>query len=180
MPTIHKESKDKRIMEAGNWSSFDTHMNENGDMQHVVVPIRQGCPKSREHQMSSNHPILSPSRVTIKPTFPLAAGFAITVDKAQGQTLDRVILAISERQRQLSNFTYACVYVGSSRVKESGHLRLLLHTRPDSRLEWEILRYITLKPTKSNMAFFHGFSENRSDWKNDPWNQTKALARFLK
>ncbi|CAJ1954284.1 unnamed protein product [Cylindrotheca closterium] len=117
--------------------------------------------------------------ITFKPTFPVTAGFALTIDKAQGQTLDRVIIAISERLHKLSNFTYACIYVGNSRVKESGHLRLLLHNRSSKRFQWEMLTYVTeLKPAKSIKAFFSGFTTNRLNWKKDVWNQTKSFLQF--
>ena len=59
-----------------------------------------------------------PSHVVIQQLFPLQPAFAITVDKAQGQTLDRVIVALSKRQLSITNFQYACLYVALSRVRK--------------------------------------------------------------
>ena len=58
------------------------------------------------------------SRVMIDSNFPLQPGYAITVDKAQGQTIKRVILALSRRSNRLCQFDHASLYVALSRVKK--------------------------------------------------------------
>ena len=60
--------------------------------------------------------------IIIKSIFPITCGFAITVDKVQEQTLDCLIVALSEREYRLMNFTYSCFYVGMSRVEGGDHL----------------------------------------------------------
>ena len=146
----------------------------------ITVPILEGNTKnSTEMFVSSPNVLVGPSRVSLKETFPIRGAFAITVDKAQGQTLERVILALSRREHQLSNFTYACLYVGNSRVKKSEHLRILLKEEANPRLQWETLAYLTcLKPERSIKAFFAGFKTDRSNWKTDRWNKDTALDRF--
>jgi hypothetical protein len=71
------------------------------DPDEFVFTVRPGT-----KQMSNLRPVpihspnllCRPSRVVIQPHFPLHPGFAITVDKAQGQTLNRVIVALSKRE----------------------------------------------------------------------------------
>ena len=59
------------------------------------------------------------SMVAIVPNFPLQPAFAITVEKAQGQTLDRVIIAMSECDLSITNFKYSCLYIAMSCVREA-------------------------------------------------------------
>ena len=73
---------------------------------------------------------------------PLQPAFAITLDKAQGQTLDRVIVALSKHQLSITNFQYACLYVALSRVRKRQHLQILLIDGENADLEWQSLLYI--------------------------------------
>ena len=117
----------------------------------------------------------------IKNHFPITCGFAITVDKVQGQTLDRVIVTLSERDYRLMNFTYSCFYVGMSRVKKRKHLRILLKDSPNEVLQWHTLAYlVSLCKEKSVDAFFAGFNNDRTNWISDKWNEETALNFFQK
>ena len=125
--------------------------------------------------------LIAPCRVTIKNFFPIHCGFAITVDKAQGQTFDRVIVTLSERDHKLMNFTYSCVYVGMSRVRESQHLRILLMDESNEVLQWHTLAYLSrLRKEESVDAFFAGFNKDRTNWVYNKWNEEKALEYFHK
>ena len=57
-----------------------------------------------------------PSKVHVFAHFPLEMEFVITAHKAEGRTLDRVILALSERHGKGCNMSYAALYVALSRV----------------------------------------------------------------
>ena len=117
-----------------------------------------------------------PSRVVVHSTFPIQPGFAITVEKAQGQILDRVIVALSERKQKLSTFQYACLYVALSRVRLRKHLRIILKKDSNQAREWESLIYISnLKPIKSIKAFFAGYSKDRTNWLENEWDSHSAL-----
>ena len=61
--------------------------------------------------------------------------FAMTVDKAQGQTIERVIVALSKRKLGITDFQYVCLYVAMSRVKMGQHLRILLTEKENKNLE---------------------------------------------
>ena len=84
----------------------------------TVRPWTQRLSSLRPIPIHSPSLLCRPSRVVIQAHFPLHPGFAITVDKAQGQTLDRVIVALSKREMRLVNFMYACFYVAMSRVRK--------------------------------------------------------------
>jgi len=49
--------------------------------------------------------------------------FAVTYHKAQGRTINRVLLSLHDHGR--SHITVASFYVGISRVRDSNHLRIL-------------------------------------------------------
>jgi hypothetical protein len=110
----------------------------------------------------------------------LEPAFAVVVDKAQGQTIKRVIVALSDRRGRKCQMNYESVYVANSRVKENDHLRLLLSgSTPAS--QWQSVEYIsTLRPQKSVKAFFSGYSEDRSNWKNDVFNENKAFSTYFR
>ena len=111
--------------------------------------------------------------------FPITCGFSITVDKVQRQTLDCVIVALSEREYRLMNFTYSCFYIGMSRVKVGDHLQILLKDELNEVEEWHSLAYLTThRKEKSVNAYFSGF-DKRNFWVEDKWNEERALQYFL-
>jgi hypothetical protein len=142
----------------------------------VVVPILQHKNVGRDKKgiPIPGGLLYKPSKVRITPLFPLDAGFAITVDKAQGQTIERVIVALSARKGKFCNMDYEAVYVSHSRVQQTDHLRLLLSGDSVAK-QMSSLTYIsTLRPQKSIKAFFSGYSEDRANWKSNSWNEKKA------
>ena len=125
--------------------------------------------------------LVSASRVIVEPHFPVQPCFAITVDKAQGQTIQRVIVALSERDLRLVNFTYSCVAVAFSRVKEAQHLRILLKKEANPVLEWDTLTYMLfLERDSSVKSFFAGFNIDRNHWITDVWDKDKAMVTMPK
>ena len=149
----------------------------------VVFPIKQRStyPIQKPTYIVPANLLIEPCSVVIKNHFPITCGFAITVDKVQGQTLDRVIVTLSERDYRLMNFTYSCFYVGMSRVKKRKHLRILLKDSPNEVLQWHILAYlVSLCKEKSVDAFFAGFNNDRTNWISDKWNEETALNFFQK
>ena len=157
------------------------------DKKHVIVPIRPFSDKKLRSRIATAKPVpldaptllSTPSRVVTLSHFPLQPAFAMTVDKAQGQTIDRVIVALSKRQLAITDFQYACLYVAVSRVKQRQHLRILLMEEDNDDLEWQSLLYINrLQRDLSIDAFFAGFDSDRSNWKSDVWNQKRAIAKL--
>jgi len=181
------------ITKADHWKEFriepaaaegtttNTTSNKRTTPPPIIVPIRPGCNNDRDNKLfvKSPSPLIRPSRVSFNSIYPLRGAFAITVDKAQGQTLERVIIALSKREHQLSNFDYACVYVATSRVHQTHHQRLLLKEMANVGQQWLTLTYLTSKKQcKSIPAFFSGFQKDRNNWTMDKWNRTKASDNF--
>lgn len=100
------------------------------------------------------------SKVKVRCNFPIEPGFAITIHKAQGRTIRKVILAISYRSAMRCNMSYASLYVALSRIQKSDDLRLLVNGN-----DWSTVQYISsLEPDKSIKAFFAGFRRDPSKW----------------
>ena len=70
----------------------------------------------------------NPSKITVRPVFPIDLGFAMTVHKAQGCTLLKVILCLADRPSRLTQMQIQSLYVALSRVKLHSNIRLLYHS----------------------------------------------------
>ena len=80
----------------------------------------------------------------------------MSVDKVQGQTIDRVILALSNRKLNITDFQYACLYVVMSCVKMGQHLRIILTEKENKYLKWQSLLYTNnMYCNPSIEAFLH-------------------------
>lgn len=137
----------------------------------VVVPLAPVRNKSNafEKTVVSGGITYAPSRVEIKNRFPVEPAFSITVHKAQGQTLEKLIVALSHRAATFCEMTYEGIYVSTSRIQETESMRLLLH-----RNQQDSLTYLTtLRPNKAIKAFFAGFAESNTEW-----NANLAYAYF--
>jgi ATP-dependent exoDNAse (exonuclease V) alpha subunit len=111
------------------------------------------------------------SKVRVKNFFPVEPGFAITIYKAQGRTIPKVILAISERKGNGCGLNYRSIYVAFSRVKQRDDIRLLLFDDDGSRSS---LTYLTkLKADPCNVAFVDGFDDNGGKF-----NEQRVLNRL--
>jgi hypothetical protein len=96
-----------------------------------------------------------PSKVEVGRIFEYDLGFAMTVHKAQGRTLPKVILCFDKYPCALTRLTLQHVYVGLSRVKRRSDIRFLLRD-PD---DYSPLQYITtLEPDEMTMTYFKGFN----------------------
>jgi hypothetical protein len=133
----------------------------------VVIPI----PCRRNFFSKTPKPILVPggrngkykcSKIRIRNFFPIEPGFAITINKAQGKTMPKVILAVSERHGDGCGLSCRSVYVAFSRVKDRNDIRLLLFHDKGTR---ESLTYLTkLTADPCNLAFIEGFDRNGGEF----------------
>ena len=149
------------------------------DDDQVIIPISQGCKKCLQNAVVHGGNGFLPSRLTIEPIFPLELAFAITVNKAQGRTLENVILVLSERQAKICNMGLREIYVAVTRVRNQESVRLLLHgSTPWSRME--SLYYIDkLLPDPSIKAFKDGFGGTCStNWMKIEWDEKKAYISY--
>ena len=88
--------------------------------------------------------------------------FAMTVDKAQGRTMDRIIIDLTLRPSGLKRqFEYPHIYVAFSRVRHPSHIRLLLHNG-NTRHNLSYLEH--LQTQEDIEAFYSGFHKTTGKW----------------
>ena len=117
-----------------------------------------------------------PSTVWLRDHFPLELGFAMTLHKAQGRTIRRLILSLSGHPCGTLRLTWEAIYVALSRVRRREDIRILLrdgHDRSD-------LQYISdLRKDKNVGYYFCGFSD-QDDGSPPRWDRDVALAAMEK
>ena len=107
-------------------------------------------------------------RVALRQRFPLMTAFAITVHKAEGATMEKVIVAMSKGPVHKCNFTYEQVHVAFSRVTEGKNLKLLLTggTEPE---QWKSISFVMdLRQDPSIQWYFMGFRQRLRPGQGDP------------
>ncbi|KAL7526878.1 hypothetical protein ACHAXR_001689 [Thalassiosira sp. AJA248-18] len=124
--------------------------------------------------------IFRPSTVQLADHFPIEPGFSVTIHKAQGRTIRRVVLSISEHPERFNRIKWEGLYVALSRVKLRDHIRLLLRGGDRSTMD-----YISqLKKNNYTHCFFQGYkAENGNSGQYQPmyWDPLQAsdAAGFL-
>lgn len=160
-------SDDDDLSYRGSKSGIDAEVDK------IVIPFLAGGSKKREKvQVNGVKGKFRPCRVNVQQLFPIDLNFVITVNRSQGQTLGKVILAISERKAGYLNFKYAGIYVAFSRVKNKEDIRLLLCGKTEAS-RWSSIGYVTtLKPGPSFFAVLGGFRKKGGDgWMKDRWDK---------
>ena len=94
----------------------------------IVNTISHKSYKKKSIKMKNGSPLLGNiSSVDVTPVFAYDLAFAMTVHKAQGRTMKRVVIALTSRPVHYNQLEYASVFVALSRVKKSSHICLLQH-----------------------------------------------------
>lgn len=135
----------------------------------VVIPLLPGAAKITEGVLVHGGSGYPASRLQVTARFPVELSFAITVNKAQGRTIDNVILALSEKPTRISNMGLKELYVALSRVRKGSHIRLLLAGNNGFDMYNSILYVERLKRDAAVDAFFAGF-HTADDWKTNNWS----------
>jgi hypothetical protein len=104
------------------------------------------------------------STVLLQDHFCIEPGFCITLHKAQGRTIRRLILSISDHPYYKLRHKWEGLYVGVSRVEYNEHMRLLL-----KRGDWGTTKLLRdLERCKHAECFFKGYvqlpNENGMRW----------------
>ena len=141
----------------------------------IIIPILQ-----RKGKWSKPIPVpgdfdFPPSRVQVRTHFPLEQGVAVTIHKAQGRTIEKVILLLSERLQPKCNLTHPALFVGASRVETSLNVRLLINSHPNHPAipDMESISHVAnLRPQKEIKQFFSGFDEHGF------WSAERALSQL--
>ena len=104
----------------------------------------------------------------------------MTVNKSEGQTMPRAILALSERKKSTFNYTFRHLYVASSRVKKRIDNRLLLCGK--SHRKWLSVEYLTkLRPPYDSASVLKGFTKHGGEgWRDDEWDPDVTLRHWEK
>ena len=152
----------------------------------ILIPLhRYSCSWDNGPTIIRGGSHFLPSRAIFKDTFPVELAFSITVHKAQGRTLRRVIIALSSCGVRVCEFTFSQLLVALSRVTDGDHIRLLL-TGTTEEEKWNSITYINnLKRDPSIAYFFAGFQRQNltpecinDGWLEDTWSADRANANF--
>ena len=117
----------------------------------AVVPIPLG--RFSRHESIKPHETTDPliSNVGFR-SIGIELGFAITFQKAQGRTIQRVILDLNRWPS--GKLTFEMVLVGMTRVRDLDHFRIL------PLLQGQSLKHIyKLQPNRHMLAFFAGYTD---------------------
>ena len=143
------------------------------DNDKIVIPILSAKSRTKAHNYTIVQPHSGIARVTTQELFPFDLSFAITVFKAQGKTMPKVVLALAHRYAQSIQFSYSAIYVALSRVKHASDIRLLLHDN-GSRPGYSGLQYIThLKHDIHVLDYYKGYT---LPVHGQLWNAQKTLS----
>ena len=141
----------------------------------VIIPIIANKHRAQGSDSKTIVPggsLYLPSRVEIRSNFPLEPAFAATVNKGQGRTLDKVIVAISYKKGAKCNITYASLYVALTCVRQRSNIELLLMGPQEQ--QWTTLSYVSsLKPDGALRPYFVGYKKSTSNW-----NEADAYAAY--
>ena len=109
------------------------------------------------------------SKAPLKDYFCIEPGFCITIHKAEGRTIHRLILSISDHPHHRLRHKWEGLYVGLSRVEYSEHMRLLL-----KRGDWGTTKLLRdLERCKHTECFFGGYNR-MLDRRGMRWNRQLA------
>ncbi|KAL7552147.1 hypothetical protein ACHAWF_015363 [Thalassiosira exigua] len=127
----------------------------------VVIPIEISHKKSVKWKNSSIRGggglRYYPSKVLLADYFPIEPGFSVTIHKAQGRTIPKVVLSISEHPFHFTRLTWEGLYVALSRVRHKDDIRLLLRFDDRSTMEY----IANLKKNKFVKSYFDGYRAER-------------------
>jgi hypothetical protein len=121
-----------------------------------------------------NHTIIQPfSEVHILELFPSQLAFAMTVHKAQGRTIDKVVLDLNYHPDNGSRLGFDGVFVALSSVHSRHNLRLMRHDNTSfSKAYSDITK---LKPSCHVTAFYRRFYHKTSPSDGETWDLHNAL-----
>ena len=145
----------------------------------IVIPMMPRKwtkgPKSYNYY---NHATQQPySSVGVNDVFAFQLAFAMTVHKAQGRTIDKVVIDLHDQPTVGSRLAFEGVFVAISRVRSRKNLRLLPHGNTFEKA----YGYITkLRPSPQVTAFYRGFEVDENSPEDGLcWNYKKALGKLM-
>jgi hypothetical protein len=175
-------SKRKRQLQQLKPFSILPTLDDPENFDNIVIPItttmrkdnNRGSDKKRRFYYETGN-LITPyaSAVVIEP-FPFELAFAMTVHKAQGRTIHRLVVDLNDHPTHAARMEFAAVFVAMSRVREAKHIRLLPRFPRGSPFDMiEAYGYLcSLRPEKYVAAFYHGYPAPCHGFS---WNKLQAL-----
>jgi Viral (Superfamily 1) RNA helicase len=118
----------------------------------------RGNKKPKKYNFYNQSTIQPYPEVQIQDPFSFQLGFSMTVHKAQGRTIDKVVLDLHYKTNHLKRLGFDVIFVALSRVRSRSSICLIKHTHTSFE---EAYGYISrLKPASNVMAFYRGFTGN--------------------
>ena len=154
------------------------------DSGYVIVPIQQS-EQNRDFKAvpvrGAKNSAYNVSRVKVRSYFPLSLMLTMTVNRSQGQTMLKIILALS--YNPIYVLTYAHLYVALSRVRKGKDVRLLVSGNNKVSMAKSLAYISRLKPDTAMMAMLHGFRVGQgatlSEWVKGVFNDEAAVERLV-
>ena len=143
------------------------------DPEHIVIPLKPSKNKKEKRYCYFNSSLLSPcSSATVSDPFPYELAFAATIHKAQGRTIKKVVVDLTEHPDGTLKLSFASVLVALSRIKERMDIRLIHHASMSFESAYGCIT--KLQPHPDVTAFYKGF---KGDWhKGQVWDPESALS----
>ena len=158
----NKPISQKRQQQLNRLRKISKKYNIDPSSPEIILPIVSKMKASSDYQIFhfKTGNILQPiASIEVKEPFPFDLAFAMTVHKAQGRTIYRVVVDLTNHPHTICCMKYAAVFVALSRVQHQSHIRLLEH-KPGISTEARSSFYnylLHLKQDRSAAAFLHGF-----------------------
>ena len=161
-------------------------------LQRSMVPVREynevttdeivvSILKSKHNAKQKGMPTIvtsacyTPSKVFVQQMFPLQLAAAVTVDKAQGRTLNKVVACLSKRYDNLYEMDINSIFVALSRVRKRSDLRLLIHSGSSAKHQLEYIESLT--HDKEYFDYMNGFEHNQEEQPKS-WNRNTVLLKL--
>ena len=150
--------------------------------QKIIIPITKSVAtlkpsKFKRYSYKTGNILSYVGSVEVKSHFPIIdLGFSMTVHKAQGRTIKRVVLDLTQHPISANRMKYASIFVALSRVKSSAHMRLVRHGDITYEDSYEYL--LSLEPLEYVSKYYKGFQPTSTDDDDGGgliWNPNKAL-----
>lgn len=139
----------------------------------IIIPLvkNSGNRKPKTYNFYNQSIIQPYSEVEVQDPFSFQLGFSMTVHKAQGRTIDKVVLDLHYKSNHLKRLKFDGIFVALSRVRTRASIRLIRHTHTSFE---EAYSYISrLKPADNVIAFYRGFTGSPKE--GQVWDMQLAL-----
>jgi hypothetical protein len=166
----------KRRKQLARLRQFSRQLNIDPRSSAIIIPLTAHMGDSEDwidYKFSTGNPITPIAVVSILAPFIYDLAFSMTIHKAQGRTIKRVVIDLTDHPHMCCRMKYSAIFVAISRVCFKDHMRLLEPFTVQSREA--LYGYLeTLVPDASIAPFLHGYQEN-----NMPWNPDIAM-KFIR